>query len=352
MRDAAAALGFDQDALPGTWEVRVTETKGVVHLRLAERELEHRDERAPRAVGRINRRATHGRRRPVQFKIRRDAGTLNFEGVVRNGVGAGTFSFAADPNFPAALEKRGFARPTASEQYQMARYDIGFAFVDELTKQGYAKPQTADLVRAGPARRRTGVSARDGIARLKLGSLDALIELTRSRRDRGLRPRARRSRLQGPRRAGHPAGARSRRDARVRAGARDAGYRNLPIEKLIDVRDHGVSAEYARDMRGLGYAVAIDDLVQARDHGVSVEYVRDMAALGYSKVPLASLIKLRDHGVSAEYTRELKTLGYENVPLDDLVSLRDHGMSAERIRDANKRAGTRLPIDMLKSISR
>ena len=37
---------------------------------------------------------------PVQFRLRRDAGTFTFEGVLRNGVGAGTFSFAADPNFP------------------------------------------------------------------------------------------------------------------------------------------------------------------------------------------------------------------------------------------------------------
>ena len=49
---------------------------------------------------------------PVQFRLRRDAGTFTFEGVLRNGVGAGTFSFAADPGFPAELAKRGFARPT------------------------------------------------------------------------------------------------------------------------------------------------------------------------------------------------------------------------------------------------
>ena len=85
----------------------------------------------------------------MQFRLRRDAGTFTFEGVLRSGVGAGTFSFTPDPAFPAELAKRGFARPTASEQYQLARHDIGFAFVDELTKQGYAKPQTADLVRAG-----------------------------------------------------------------------------------------------------------------------------------------------------------------------------------------------------------
>ena len=34
------------------------------------------------------------------------------------------------------MAKWGFRRPTAGEHDQMARHDIGFAFVDELTKQG------------------------------------------------------------------------------------------------------------------------------------------------------------------------------------------------------------------------
>lgn len=88
---------------------------------------------------------------PIQFRLRRDAGTFTFEGVLRRGVGAGTFSFTPDPGFPAELQKRGFARPSAREQYQMARHDVGYAFVDELNNQGYAKPQTSELVRAGTA---------------------------------------------------------------------------------------------------------------------------------------------------------------------------------------------------------
>ena len=103
---------------------------------------------------------------PVQFRMRRDAGTFTFEGVLRNGVGAGTFSFTPDPNFPAELAKRGFARPTALEQYQLARHDIGYAFLDELNQQGYAKPQTAELVRAGQHGVQLDVPARDGRARL------------------------------------------------------------------------------------------------------------------------------------------------------------------------------------------
>src|SRR4029078_3444901 len=86
---------------------------------------------------------------PVKFTVRRDAGSFTFEGVMKNGVGAGTFRFTPNPNLPEELAKRGFTRPTAEEQYQLARHDVGFAFLDELNRQGYTKPQTADLLRAG-----------------------------------------------------------------------------------------------------------------------------------------------------------------------------------------------------------
>ena len=379
VRDTAVALGF-QDPLPGTWEVRVTETKGTVHLRLSERNSSTGNNVPLEQLEGLTA-AQLGGGGPVQFKIRRDAGTLNFEGVMRNGIGAGTFTFAPDPGFPAALEKRGFARPTATEQYQMARYDIGFAFVDELNTQGYAKPTTADLIRAGQHGVNGTYLREMSSLGFKLGSLNELIELRdhgvtaayarelgelgykglgaqelRQARDHGVTPEY----VRGMRDAGHSgltmAALINARDHGVTPEYTrelgDAGHRNLPLDKLINVRDHGVSAEYARDMRALGYAVPMDDLVRARDHGVSVEYVRDMAALGYAKLPLATLIQARDHGVSAEYAREIKALGYDNVPLDDLVTLRDHGLTAERIRDANKRAGVKLPIEMLRSLVR
>jgi hypothetical protein len=62
-------------------------------------------------------------------------------------------------------------------------------------------------------------------------------------------------------------------------------------------------------------------------------------------------IRDRDHGVTAEYAKDVRALGYDKLTIDDLVTLRDHGLTAERIRSANSRAGTRLPIDMLKSLA-
>ena len=380
IRETAAAMGLAQDNLPGTWEVRRTNTDGVVRLRLVEINSSS-DSNVPleRLEGLTAAQLT-GSGGPVQFRMRRDAGTFTFEGVLRNGVGAGTFSFAADPNFPEELTKRGFARPTAAEQYQMARHDIGYAFVDELSKQGYTKPQTSELVRAGQHGVQVSYLREMGALGYRLGSLAPLIEL----RDHGVTPsyvrelaelgykglpadEIRRARDHGitpeyvtaMRDAGYGS---LPMDALINArdhgvtpefvrGLRDAGYAKLPLDELIRVRDHGVTPEYARDMRQLGHALPIAELVRARDHGVTTEFVRELAALGYSNLPMDGLVRLRDHGVTPEYVRELKALGYDRLTQDDLVTLRDHGLTPKRIKTANARAGTRLPVDLLKSFA-
>lgn len=379
-RAGGAAMGVQQDGLPGTWEIRPADTTGMVHLRLVEGNSSSGSTIALEQLEGLTAAQLGSADGPVQFRLRRDAGTFTFEGVMRRGVGAGTFSFTPDPGFPEELAKRGFARPDAREQYQMARHDVGYAFLDELNTQGYAKPETSELVRAG----QHGVDVaymRDlGALGYRLGSLAPLIEL----RDHGVTPAfisgladqgyeglsaddLRRARDHGV----TPEYVRAMRDAGYGSvtidelvNARDhgvtaefareldaAGHRKLPLDQLIAVRDHGVSPAYVREMRQLGYALPIDALIRARDHGVSVDFVRELAELGYRRVPIDSLVRLRDHGVTPTYVRELTALGYKGLTVEELVTLRDHGLTPDRIRTANARAGSRLPVDLLKSLA-
>ncbi len=380
VRAAAFAVGVQQENVPGTWEIRPTDTKGVVHLRIVERNSSSSTNVPIEQLEGLTAAQLTGTGGLVQFKVRRDAGTFNFEGVIRSGVGAGTFTFIADQAFPGEMVKRGFSRPTPEQQYEMARHDIGYAFIDELTKQGYGKPNTSELVSAGQHGVQATYLREMAALGYRLGTLDALITLRdhgvtpsyvreladngykglsadalREARDHGITP----DYVRAMRNAGYTSVPMEElikvRDHGVSPeyvrGLGDAGYNKLPLDELVRVRDHGVTTEYVRDMRQLGYSLSIDDLVRARDHGVTVEYVREMRSLGYAGQPIDALIRIRDHGVTADYAKDVKALGYDKLTLDDLMTLRDHGLTAERIRSANARAGTRLPIDMLKSLA-
>jgi hypothetical protein len=205
---------------------------------------------------------------PAKFRLKRDAGTFEFDGVLRGGAGGGTLEFVPSDTFAAELAKRGFDKPTRGEQYKMAWHDTGFAVIDELAALKYQRPTLQQLISAGD----------HGVDRAYLRELSA------------------------------------------------QGYRLGTVDALVRLRDHGVGGDYVRDLASLGLkGLSADDLVRARDHGVGPEYVRDLRALGYT-LTLDELVRARDHGVSPGWARNVNGRHSMKLSLDQLVSLRDHGV--------------------------
>ncbi len=214
----------------------------------------------------------------ITFAMRRDAGTFSFEGKGTADRAAGWYDFAPNAEFQRSLEKLGFRDIEPRDMFVFA--------IDGLTVDGVRQLQrlVSDPVDT------------DGLVRL----------------------------------INHGAG------LKFVQSMTDAGFKNLPADQYRRARDHGVSAEYAREMAQLGMTLSLDDLVRSRDHGVSTEFVREMRAAGF-KLTHAELVRARDHGVSVEFVKRMAQLGHEGLSIGDYVRMRDHGVSAdfvEEMRDA------------------
>jgi beta-lactamase regulating signal transducer with metallopeptidase domain len=360
----------------GAWEIQPSERAGRVYLELRQRHSNNGREVPLSSLQGLSASASG----PVTFTLKRDAGTFSFEGTVRNGSGAGAYTFTPSAAFADALEKRGIGRPTAGQQHEMAKSDVSLALLDDLTAQGYEKPTIEDLVRAG----QHGVDPDfvHGMGQLgyHVGTVAALINM----RDHGVSP----DYVQGLMAQGIP---KLSADELVRArdhgvdptyvkAMREAGYGSVGIDGLVNARDHGVDPEYVKAMGAFGYSkLPLQDLINARDHGISAEYIKGMADLGFTSLPIDALINARDHGITPDYTRtlrdlgyrleiqdlvrardhgvtpdyvkELKSLGYDQLTIDDLIKLRDHGVTPDKVKRANARAGSKLPPDMLRSLA-
>jgi hypothetical protein len=214
---------------------------------------------------------------PVRFSLKRDAGTFEFDGVLRKGAGGGTMEFVPSPTFPGELARRGFAIPTRADLYKMAWHDTGFAFIGDLAAQQYARPTLQRLIDAGD----------HGIDRAYLRDLAAL------------------------------------------------GYRVGTVDTLIRLHDHGVGGEYIRALAERGLArLSPDDLVRAHDHGIGPAYISDLKRLGYT-LSLDDLVRAHDHGIVPEWVSEVTSRNGARLPLETLVNLHDHGV--QTLEDLRRR---------------
>jgi hypothetical protein len=217
---------------------------------------------------------------PVRFSLVRDAGRLDCDGIVRQRRGTGDCRFAPDARYAAELARRGIARPTEKQQFDLTMHGADLAVVDELLRQGYAKPKVDDIVEAGIF----------GVTVPYLRELDML------------------------------------------------GYRVGTVDRLVEMRIHRVTPDYIREMAAAGPAyrrLPPEQLVEMRIHGVTPERVRGYAQAGYANLTRRQIMDMAIHRVTPDYIGELAAAGYRNIAPEKLVEMRIHGVTADMARRAN-----------------
>lgn len=180
---------------------------------------------------------------------------------------AGTLRFVPNAGFAAALRSRGLAAPNEKEQFRLAFGAFKLQTLDGLLRGGFQRPDVADLMHL-----------------LDNGITDEYIADIGSLR-----------------------------------------FAPKTVDGLVRMRQHGVSASYAKVLLEAFPGTDADALVAARDHGVSQQYVEDLMRTGY-RASLADLVRLRNHGVSAAYVERLRRHGYTHLSVEEIIRLRESGV--------------------------
>ena len=252
---------------------------------------------------------------PVQFQLRREAGTVTFEGTFKQGYGAGQFSFAPNRSYEAAIRalgvrgdrnKRGDGDIDDEDLLHLAIHDVSTEFIRSMKAEGY--DESLDQYLAMRIFRVNPVLVREfrSIGFAKLDAEDLI-----SSQIHGATP------------------------AFIRE-MRAAGFNKLDLEGFVASRIHGVTPQFAKEMAELGYKdLDFDDLTAFRIHGVTSEFVRELSTLGYRNIDSDDLVAMRIHRVTPEFIRELRDAGYTNVPVEKLVSMRIHGIDANFVKKMN-----------------
>jgi len=255
-----------------------------------------------------------------QFTLTREAGKMTFKGVFQGNFGHGTYVYEQNAGFKSWLEQKGYSHLDDDMMRAVFFTDINKSYFDYMAQNGYAKisnEEFKDLAQQNMSR--TVIQGyfdmfkTEGFGRQ---SLEKIVEL----REHGVGPK-------------------------YIASIHQMGYKDLKLDQALELRDHGVTANYIAEVRKMtGGNVTLGEAQSLRDHGVTTEYVASLKKMD-PNMTIAKAQELRDHGVSINFINSLENMGYKNITLDKARELVDHGVSAHFIKSINDLGFKDLTLD-------
>jgi beta-lactamase regulating signal transducer with metallopeptidase domain len=169
------------------------------------------------------------------------------------------------------------------------------------------------------------------------------------------------------------------RPAGLLAALKAAGYGDLSVEEIIEIKNAGVSADYLLDLRDAGVArMTPRELMSLKQYGVSAAYVKELLAAGgfairdvvemrahgvpatlpaavqrlrFGPYTTRQIIEMSNNGVRAEFFQMLHDNGVKQIDAREVVEARVHGLSDASLREA-RRYGPNLTFQQIIKLKR
>jgi len=278
------------DARSGDWTIRHSDEAGKVDFSLIENHLggtsSHQSAWPASSFAGVD--FSKSGRQDVHFTVTRDAGSIECEGFLDNGEGAGIFHFHPNANYGAAMRSLGFTVDD-EKQYAMALHEVSLEFARQMQAEHLTNLDSDKLIAFR-------------IFKVDSTFIDAL---------------------------------------------RAEGLKVSDSDKLVAFRIHGVTPQMVGFLHKAGYSPDEDILIAMRIHGATPEWIEELKRHGYDHIELEKLIAFRIHGVSPEFIEKLQGLGYSHPDPDQLVAMRIHNVTPEYISEMKSRGIHDLSVDQL-----
>lgn len=209
----------------------------------------------------------------VNFRLAREAGTIDCEGAFTNGVGAGTFVFTPNMAFMDAMRSRGFdfAAPTKhgskevmDRMFAATTLNVTTAFADGLLSANFGKLDVDDLFKA------------------------VIFKIT----------------------------------PEFMSEMKASGFPNLGMEELVKARIFKIDADYLRKVKDMGFAETdFESLVKFRIFKVTPEFLAELKNEGFAELSSEDVVKFRIFKIDTEFIRAARA-EEPNITVEQLVQRR------------------------------
>lgn len=319
------------------------------------------------------------------FTLKRDAGTILFNGKFDGDEGYGHYKFSADESFTEYLKGQGITTIDNNDRFTFFIVNLKRGYIEMLKANGYNHLSKDDLISMAALKvdepyikfwKELGyhLSSNDLVSGKALGidkdyveeiekagykhlSFDQLVSfkaqgidakyISSLKRAKGNNGEA--NTLPKPDELSSYKALNV--DSTYIRGLEEAGYHNLPMDQLTSLKAVGVTPEYVKSMASIGYKdLSANDLQSFKALGVTPEYVKTFSDAGYKNIPADQLTSLKALGIEPGFAKSFQALGYKDIQLEDLTSLKSLNVTPEYIRSFEAAGFKQIPLNELSSL--
>ena len=254
----------------------------------------------------------------VKFLLKREAGTLTFDGRFSEGSGAGHFDFRASEGFVRTLGTLGLSEPEPEHLLIFTVENLTIETVRGLRALGYqlTDQELVDVAIFGITPRVVKEYGRLGFPSLPIRDLMEL-------------------------RIGHV-------DADYLQGMHDLGFSALSAREVANAGIPGVTPDYVREMRAAGVeATSIHELTELRIGHITPVRIEEYRRAGYHGLTARQLSELGIQSVTPAYIEEMRKAGYDHLTVKQLINAKIFGVTPDYIRKMNGAGYGGVPLDRI-----
>ncbi|HZX59693.1 MAG TPA: M56 family metallopeptidase, partial [Mucilaginibacter sp.] len=325
------------------------------------------------------------------FTLKRDAGTMLFNGKFDGNQGYGHYKFTADKSFTDYLKGAGISDIEENDQFAFFVINIKRGYVEMLKANGYSHISKNDLISMAALKvdepyikfwkemgynhlstnelvsgkalgvtreyvdeiRKAGYTHLDfnQLISFKAQGIDAkyISSLKKANLNPGDDKEAAKNQL--PRAEEISSFKAMNIDSNYIRGLKDAGYTNIPMNELTSMKAAGVTPQYIKGMSDIGYKnLSANELTSLRSLGVTPEYIKTINDMGYPNLSANEIESFKAQGITPEYVRSVAEMGYKNLSANELSSFKAMGVTAEFIKSFNDIGYKNIPANDLTSL--
>lgn len=258
------------------------------------------------------------------FKMTREAGTMNLNGKFEDNQGMGRYKFEPNKDFVDYMSAQGIGKLDDEDIAAFFFVNVTKEYLQMLKDEGFKDVEKDNLIALCALQVDKpfieSIKA-NGYKDFSLDQLPALKSL-------GV-------------------------DGAYIKEIKDAGYKDISLEELISFKAQGIDKDYLSKLpktTGTGGTMSADNVVSLKALNVDAAYANSFKAIGYENIDPEQLVAMKSLGVTADYVKQFQALGYKNISTDNLVAMKSQNITPEYIKGFKDAGYKNIDIDNLISL--